>query len=336
MKTTRPPTGEGNKEPATKTAASPAPPRTLSEDDWSFRDKTRLPDAELEVCCYWEYARESAFILSVRERCRRMADLGLDFTQRRERIAADFSRILVLGRIARLFQEGIYPLGGTTHYPDAVSPFPQPWQSLPPEMRRMLLETASWSDDRALKIPAFRWSQWAEAVWLAKRYAVLHPPCPEPPTTRWFSRRMEYFVKGVEPAEKFWWENKPRTERPSWMPARGEETLLVEIDWGRFTDKQIKACFCKWVDTQRPKNVKEPSRRGHKDSDWRVALNRLGIMRALKAYSFAHPRFPQPLKNLGDKACYAARKKAGEKFRELFPFEQEQPIHGGTKGGKSR
>jgi hypothetical protein len=340
MKTTRPPTGEGNKEPATKTAASPAPPRTLSEDDWNF-DKARVSDAEVAVCCYWEYARESAFILSVRKRCGQMADLGLDFTQRRESIAADFSRILVLGPTAHLFQEGIYALGGTTLYSDAVSPFPQPWQSLPQEMRRILLETASWSADRALKIPAFRWSQWAEAVWLAKRYTVLHPPCPEPPTTHWFSSRMEYFVKGVEPAEKFWWGDKPRTERPSWMSASGEERLLVEIDWGRFTNEQIIACFRKWVRVHRPKGVKQPSGKGHgrgknKTSDRRAALNRLGIMRALHSYSFADPCFPQPLKDRGEKTCYAARKKAGETFRKLFPFEQKNPIHWNTKGGKAR
>jgi len=31
----------------------------LAEVDWNF---AAVPDAELVACCYWEYARESAFI----------------------------------------------------------------------------------------------------------------------------------------------------------------------------------------------------------------------------------------------------------------------------------
>jgi hypothetical protein len=38
----------------------------LSSDNWNF---DKVPDNELVACCYWEYARESAFIRNVRQRC---------------------------------------------------------------------------------------------------------------------------------------------------------------------------------------------------------------------------------------------------------------------------
>jgi len=36
-----------------------APKTVISELDWNFDN---VPDNELAACCYWEYARESAFI----------------------------------------------------------------------------------------------------------------------------------------------------------------------------------------------------------------------------------------------------------------------------------
>lgn len=38
---------------------------TLAQFDWNFDN---VPDRELAACCYWEYARESAFIRDVRSR----------------------------------------------------------------------------------------------------------------------------------------------------------------------------------------------------------------------------------------------------------------------------
>ena len=38
---------------------SPPEPASLTKFDWNF---DAVPDNELVACCYWEYARESAFI----------------------------------------------------------------------------------------------------------------------------------------------------------------------------------------------------------------------------------------------------------------------------------
>jgi hypothetical protein len=148
---------------------------TLPENEWSF-DEAQVLDDEVEICCYWEYARESAFIQSVRDRCRRIAGCGQDIHKRKEFVGADFQRIRnALGRKSHLFQEGIYALGGTACCEDAISPFPQAWQSLPPDMRRILLETARWTPSMVADFPAFRWSNLVTASSLAKKVCRLHP-----------------------------------------------------------------------------------------------------------------------------------------------------------------
>jgi hypothetical protein len=324
-------THDGKENPQVKDADAQTPSRTLSENEWNFNEP-RVSDSEVEICCYWEYARESTFILSVRERCFQIAGSGLDFAERQKFVGVDFRKIRdVLGRKAHLFQEGIYTLGGATSYEKVPSPFPQPWQSLPPDMRRILLETAEWTVQKVVDFPAFRWSESPRVSGLAEHLRQLHLKPKEPKFPLEPNR-----AKSLD--DLFWSGSKPRTERPSFMYVGGTEVLLVEIEWGRFNNEQIIECFRKWVRIHRPKDVKAPSGQGHKDSDWRAALNRLGIMRALNAYTFADHRFPQPLKERDEKTCYAARKEAGKTFQRLFHFlpVQEKPIHWKTKGGKAR
>src|SRR5579863_5202020 len=38
----------------------------LAREEWDFGD---IPEDELAACCYWEYARESAFVRELRQRC---------------------------------------------------------------------------------------------------------------------------------------------------------------------------------------------------------------------------------------------------------------------------
>jgi hypothetical protein len=47
-------------------AKTPSNASELNEFDWNF---DAVPDAELVACCYWEYARESAFIRELRQIC---------------------------------------------------------------------------------------------------------------------------------------------------------------------------------------------------------------------------------------------------------------------------
>lgn len=287
----------------------------LVKDEITF-EKTVVPDSEIKTCCFWEFARESKFILSVRERCRQIRDSDIGLVERDKIVGKDFAKIFnSLGRVAILFQEGIYALGGMNIYDD-VSPFPQPWQSLAADVRRVLVETAAWTPSMVVEQMPFSLANPARVLVLARDIEST------------LLERRESKLAGKQLAPM----------RPGWKYANGHETLAVEIDWGRFSNDQIIAGFRKWIRTHRPENVKAPSGQGNKNSDWRAALNRLGMMRALNAFTLADHRFPKFLKEKDDKACYAARKEAGKTFKRLFPFlaETEEPIHWKTKGGKSR
>ena len=243
-----------------------------------------------------------------------------------------------LGRPSILFQEGFYALGGTNGHA-TTSPFPEPWQSLSPEIRAILQETATWTPEMLIKLAPFRWAHPARAMVLANDLEKAF-------TQRKSTKKTNFLtvISNLNPAEakkeadEFLSGDKPRSERPSWMYPNGHETLAVEIEWGDFTNDEIVAGFRKWVKVHRPKHIKAPSGQGNKVSDLRAALKRLGIMRALNVFTLADHRFPQQLRDLEDKACYAARKEAGKTFRKLFPFlpSGDEPIHWKTKGGKGR
>ena len=113
---------------------------------------------------------------------------------------------------------------------------------------------------------------------------------------------------------------------------------VVAIEWAAFTDDEISTYFRKWVKANRPGHIPAPDRKGKKLRDWRVALNRLGTMRALHRFTFADHRFPRNLKERGEKHCYAARKSALKEFGRLFPFlpKETKPVSWPTVGGRSR
>jgi len=117
----------------------------------------------------------------------------------------------------------------------------------------------------------------------------------------------------------------------------GAERTVISIQWAQFTDDEIAGYFRKWVKANRPKDIPAPDGKGKKLNDWCVALNRLGVMRVLDTLTFADNRFPGPLKDRGEKHCYAARKLAFKRFRELFPFlpKRDKPLSWPTRGGRS-
>ena len=293
----------------------------LDEREWNFSDRRKLPDNELVPCCYWEYARESAFVRSVRERCHQIAGCGLDFAERQQYVGADFRKMRnVLGRTAHLFQEGFYGLGGTTHHPNVVSPFPQPWQALDKKTKRVLQETVEWTPRMVVDFPAFRWSHFLRATALAERLRKTHPHPKDP------NFPLEPDTGSLD--NFFWSGDIPRTNRPSFMYATGLETLFVEIDWTRNNDTIIQ-CFRKWLKAHRPKNVKVQNQRGHKQTDWRARLQRLGYLRLRHLFTLDEtlailaklpPDQRKTTKFVEPGECNREVEKALTDFHELLPF----------------
>ena len=57
----------------TKRPSSEEAVESLKREDWDF---STVPDSELAGCCYWEYARESAFIRDTLQRYREWSAEG--------------------------------------------------------------------------------------------------------------------------------------------------------------------------------------------------------------------------------------------------------------------
>jgi hypothetical protein len=110
------------------------------------------------------------------------------------------------------------------------------------------------------------------------------------------------------------------------------------IDFSRFTDREILDAFHVWLKQTRPAQWQSPRRifpnapqRGRKLLDYRVALERLALMRLLNTYYPDHLRkhYPAVWKKLCRSDTHFRRecKLACDFFRSLFPFlpEGEQP-----------
>jgi hypothetical protein len=314
----------------------------IPELDWNFDN---VPENELVACCYWEYARESAFVRDLRERSWQhwkplyLKDRWWD-APRNEGIQADLLKVESIGYPAEVFLRGIAcPPDGvlpdaTSLKPGEVYPvtgsFPKPWQKLTKEERAYRSQIGSDVGriplvpfERGHSIDAKGIREWIEAR--QREIAAANERV-----------RRENPKAGDEALCR---EGKLQFEmiQPSLCWPSGTEVTVVRIQWASFTDDEIANYFRKWVKANRPANIPAPNAQGRKLRDWRVALNRLGTMRALHAHTFADYRFPRAFKDRGEKHCYAARKLALKKFCELFPYlpEGEKPINWATKGRRS-
>lgn len=285
---------------------------SLTEADWNFDS---VPEEELNVCCLWEYGRESSFLRSIKQRSAEVACLRLSFEERWEFVGRDFSKAFgTLGRSAILFQEGIYRLGGNGFNPGAVSSFPASWQSLDKSERSLLLETADWDVKKAAGFPPFRRSNVPRAEAMVK---LFRPQSMKEVFGREEVGVPEYFHAG----------HKLRSLCPCFMYPAGHEVLLVEIDWCDYTNEQIITAFAQWLKENNPPGISRPDNRGHKKISHLAKLERLGILRLLNRFTLSELRgasaeawkhYNSPNRRwLKDASLACAH------FKELFPFLSE-------------
>ena len=318
-------------------------PASIAREEWDFDS---VPVGELVACCHWEYARESAFICDLRKRSLEYWQLIEAKEQRynaaeKMRLHADLQKVQSIGYPAEVILRGMScPPDGVL--PDApplkpgqVHPvtgsFPKPWQKLAKEERAYRSQIGSDVTriplvpfERGHVIDAKDIVEWANARRRENDAANERARRKNPKKSEeTLCREGKLHFPTIQPS--LYWEG-------------GKEVTIVGIRWGSFTDDEIANYFRKWVKLNRPAHISAPNDQGRKLKDWRVALNRLGTMRALHAYTFADHRFPKAFKDRGEKHCYAARKLALKKFRELFPFldKGDRPLRWATKGGRSR
>jgi hypothetical protein len=304
----------------------------MQDNEWSF-DSDRVPDHEVIACCFWEYARESSFICDLRKRCLAHYQSGGAWDKQ---LNLDLEKLQSIGYSSEVFLRGFFcpeedvlpdaPIR-SNETPRLTGSFPNPWQTLTREEREFRAHIRT--EVESISLVPFKRGISLDAKEI----------------TEWVSRQRQN--RDVE-NERVRRENPNKSEgqlcaegklefsaiRPSLFWAGGKEVTVVQIEWATFTDEEIASCLRGWVKKNRPEQIPAPNRQGKKLSDWRVALNRLGLMRVLHEFTFADHRFPKALKNRGEKHCYAARKCAAKKFRELFPFlpQSDKPRSWSTKG----
>jgi len=121
----------------------------------------------------------------------------------------------------------------------------------------------------------------------------------------------------------------------------GIERLRVEIDWAGFTDSQIVAAFKTWVrENRRPGTRRADDRGQRKGKGYGNYLAWLGIMRLMHAYPFTSTAklSPKAWQLYRGADWPRSRRRAGEIFRDLFPFlpSEDRPIKWSTAGGRGR
>jgi hypothetical protein len=127
---------------------------TIAPEEWNFEDKKRLPDAELDACFLYEYARERARLSplwqsSVKEIVK-LSSLPKGHPEK-DKYFDLFERLRSVFGSVSLFWECSTPDFAT-----------RPWQSFNPEQRRKLVEQhtrnkwESFQDSIALRITLLR------------------------------------------------------------------------------------------------------------------------------------------------------------------------------------
>lgn len=316
--------------------------RALSDLDWNF---DAVPDKELVACCYWEYARESAFICEVRQRCLDPKWREMTNTQFWEYCGHDIEKIQSIGYESEVFLPGFFclpeevlrhappPKSGEAH--QVTGEFPKPWQGLTTADRCRRSKISS-DVERIPLVPFKRGTssdaqdildlvkaQRAQADFERGKVRRKNPKLNEETLMR--LRKLKF--PEIKPA--VYWDG-------------GREVTIVAIQWNSFTNDEIVNYFRYWVRVNRPQLYSAPSGKGHKLKDWRANLTRLAVMRLLsrltatevindrqnkfaviwKTKQFAGHKWADTTK------WYDARREAGKLFHKLFPFlpANEKPI----------
>ena len=283
----------------TNPSAADLPPGPLPKTEWNFDP---VPAAEIIACCWWEYARESAFIRDVHRRCSACSQPpgapgnGLS-CEAELRLHQDLQKAQSIGSAADIFLRGLSsapPPLAAGEIPAMTGSFPQPWQTLAAAERQQ-----------------------------RSHFGLEGKRIPFVPFQRGRVGDAKCISDGTKtPAAK---------AEPGREPVRREATALL-IDWSDVTNDELVNCFRRWVKANRPPQHPVPSQKGHKLVDWRTNLTRLAVLRLLARFTArqllvenAFPEIWQTQQFAGRKwddvtKWYNARREARSVFQKLFPF----------------
>ena len=302
----------------------------LTREEWDFE---AVPDGELVACCLWEYARESESIhryaeyiwcLRVETEQRIHGSQSRPLTPRQAEMYGIYKgRISSSGFDHGEFSASLYE----TDYPwigiysailDSLTSGILPWQRQPRELRQDLCAKVSQSE--MLKPLVMAQIADLEACWEKNR-----EPLDEARQSKEESRDENIMCAGFEASHAIYLdEDTPNSHH-------AKATAAFTVDFSRFTDAEITEAFKTWLESNRPEAWKNPKRvfpdapaRGSKRTEFRVALERLGLMRLLHRF---YPKqlaevYPEAWKRYGSKEDAFRRelRSADKFFHRLFPF----------------
>ena len=313
----------------------PHAPVRLPDQECLF-DKKTVPDDQLIACCYWEYARESALIRDAVAVAKRAAEEertpGPETEARAEfRAKADKACELLLRTGYDLaFWVGL--------------PFPEPWQAVPGPSRKHWAGIRPRTPAPPQPAPFQATSDVSNACELARLAAQAH------------EKRLSVYAQIVQNEEgpgdqaidaelrrQLQAEGSVRL-----LGAGGVETIIAQVNWRQFNDREILMCFKQWLATNRPCGVAQDhkgekgskSGPGRSPKQWRASLERLVIMRQMRCMSHkdlacAAPDSLRDREKFEKAECRKEREKARRDFRELFPWlNDEQPLSWATLPGE--
>ena len=320
---------------------------SLTREDWDFSD-VRVD--ELVGCCYWEYARESAFIRDTLQRYREWWADGGKRDKANDELFARTDRIQSGGIGAEMLLHGCAFKAGTVwqstdqeredyRHPEAppiTGSFPDPWQLLSRAERGYRARLANYGTGLVSAPIEKGDGHDAEDIakyWRSKWNATLsafHELQRQNPGKSEVQLRDEGKLAPYEeiPPSLFW--------------ESGREVTVLRIAWANYTNDELVQAFRQWVKKHRPKQVPVPSNQGRKPGDVRAQLTRLAVMRLLSRFKLSHILNPRrdarfmiwetkPFagrKWLDATKWHDARREAGQVFRGLFPFlpPAEKPL----------
>jgi len=304
--------------------------------DWNF---SQLPDEEVIACCLWEYARESPSIGMAAEfaiiRNHTLAIRNVKSTAEDEAAVVEHQRrVQAQAKQAGFDYEKFLgrfwacDLGFIWFYDllrEFSGPSARPWQSLPKRGRRYLVkQLADTSIFEPLR-PANAGE--LEQLWEANNTEL---------------RDIRMSVRGPNDDSEDMELLSPTKPLPippekNHLPER-QVTVAFTVDFSRFTDTEMEAIFRTWLKQNRLKRWRKPqnifpssARRGQKANDYKVALERLGLMRLLHWNTPGKIKTDMPdawtLYGRKEKVFRREIRAAIEFFHERFPFlsKKEKP-----------
>lgn len=297
---------------------------------WDFKD---VPDHELIACCLWEYARESRTIKMVSDyhwcqlRKIHLKEHYLEDPELRERHDKEAGIIEERLRNEGFDYDEFCDQFFGTDFPlleiylsltENVRDGAEPWQVLHPRFREILVGKVGESSVlRPLKLSML---MELEELWESNASGLLEIRAQElPPDDD--SEEMHLFNESTAVEIDSDEDGKP----PEYV------TAAFTVDFSRFTDTEITASFQEWLKANRPQKWKRPRRNlavsphvGRALLDYRVALERLGLMRLLHWHPPTDLRenYPAAWEKYGHKEPDFRReiRHACKFFRQLFPF----------------